>query len=167
MCRSAVLFLITITVAFVARPALAQETEVPADTQRAQAVQAAQKAARLWLKRLDAGEFGTSWDEAATTLQDAIEREEWIQRGTRAQTVRQERRSRKWVRAQYRETLPQVPAEKPFVLLKYHSEFQRGLYVETVLTTAEEDTWKVAAYEVAPVQTPGRPRAASAHSSEE
>ncbi len=35
-------------------------------------------AARTWLKLIDAGKYGKSWDQSSTLVRDAVTRDEWI-----------------------------------------------------------------------------------------
>lgn len=125
--------------------------DVSAD-EHAAAKELARKAAEQWLELADAGKFGESWDEGAAMMQEQISREGWTEKGTEAKSEIDSLLSRQFSRAQYRTSLQQAPREGPFVLLEYRSEFEGGPFNEVILTVKEENAWKVAGYQVAPVQ---------------
>ena len=63
------LALVGIVVAVFAGPAWAADK--PVDL--------AQTAAEAWLRLTDAGDAGTSWDQAATLFKAAVTKEQWVQ----------------------------------------------------------------------------------------
>lgn len=147
--RSAALVLIAVFMLPAARLGYAQGGDASTT-----AKQAARKAARGWLQHVDAGAWETAWTEAASSLRDAVTEEQWRVQGARARETLGALRSRRLARVQSRDTLRQLPNAGPFVLLRYHSEFETGLYVETVLVAKGDDAWRGAGYEVAPVAAP-------------
>lgn len=108
----------------------------------------ARDAAEEWLALTDAGQFDESWYAADSTLQNGVAREEWIDQGRRVRGRLDSVRSRRLVRAQYRDSTGLLPGGRPVVLLKYETEFDRGTTLEAVVTTRPNTTWKVAGYRV-------------------
>lgn len=109
---------------------------------------AAQSAAEEWLALTDAGKFDESWQAADSTLQNGISREKWIDQGRRVRGRLDSVRTRRLVRAQYRDSTGLLPGGRPVVLLKYKTEFDQGTTLEAVVTTRPDTTWKVAGYRV-------------------
>lgn len=144
--HSAVLVLVVLFLFPTALPTYAQERGEPTTPK-----QAAREAARGWLQHVDAGAWETAWTEAAPSLRGTVTEERWRNRGARARKTLGALRSRRLVRIQSRDSLRQLADAGPFVLLRYHSEFETGLYVETILVAKGEDAWRAAGYEVAPV----------------
>jgi len=136
---------------FLAAPTQAQMPSA-SNGQNAEAKEAAKEAASQWLELTDAGEFGKSYDEASTMMQNQVKRDEWITQGeqVKAQNVT-DPSSRELVVARYRETLPEADGG-PFVLMQYRSEFEPGTFNEIVLARKEEGDWKIAGYQVRPMQ---------------
>ena len=100
----------------------------------------------LWLERIDAGEYGRSWDEAASLFRGAVTRDRWIQamRGNRRPLG--ERKSRKLAKAEFHRSLPGAPDGMYFVLTFDTSFLDKSNAVETVTAMKEGDGWKAAGY---------------------
>ena len=99
-----------------------------------------------WLERIDAGEYGRSWDEAASLFRGAVTRDRWIQamRGNRRPLG--ERKSRTLAKAEFHRTLPGAPDGMYFVLTFDASFLDKSNAVETVTAMKEGDGWKAAGY---------------------
>jgi hypothetical protein len=69
-----------------------------------------------WLERVDAGEYGRSWDEASSLFRGSVTRDRWLQamRGNRRPLG--ERKSRKFAKAEFHRSLPGAPDGAYFVL---------------------------------------------------
>lgn len=109
----------------------------------------AMAAAESWLRTVDAGRYGQSWDDAAQVFREALAREKWepMVESVRAQTgilVLRKMRS-----ALYTRELPNAPAGE-YVVIQYDSRFERIPHaVETVTPMKDPDgTWRVAGYYV-------------------
>lgn len=122
----------------------------------ASARQAAHKAAQEWLRHVDTGAWSSAWEAAAPALRDSVAEEQWATQGARLRETLGALRSRRLARAQRRDTLQRAADAGPLFLLRYHSTFEDGLYVETLLLAPDGDTWTVAGYEVAPVAVPAK-----------
>ncbi len=123
----------------------------PRDT-TAGAERRAKSAAQSWLSLIDDDAFGESWDEAASLLQERIEREEWIQEAERLRDSVETLSSRSLTQTQYRDSLRQPPVDGPFVLFKYRSTLETGRVEELLLTVRQDTIWKVAGYQVTPLR---------------
>ncbi len=133
-----------------AADSMTADTTLVEKSPEARAKEQAQEAAESWLSLTDAGEFGESWDAAAAPLQEGITREAWLDRGTKARSSLDSLTSRTLTRAQYRDSTAQLPTGNPVVTLQYRSEFEDRSVLEAVVTTKQDDTWKVAGYRIVP-----------------
>jgi hypothetical protein len=110
-------------------------------------VRPATRAADAWLELVDAGRYGASWDAAAATFQDAIERVKWE---TTVDDVRGKLglvAKRKLRAARHARSLPNSP-EGEYVVIENVTNFEnRPLSTETVTLMKQKDgSWKVAGY---------------------
>lgn len=143
------LFVSFLPLVLLAAPAAAQ----PGD-EHAAAKKKAQAAAQSWLDRTDATEFGASWDASAALLQERIERADWIRKAKALRDTVKAVSDRTLATTQYRDSLRRAPGHGPFVLLKYRTMFEGGRFDELLLTVREDETWKVAGYQVTPHRRP-------------
>lgn len=115
--------------------------------QRASAVHKAWEAARAWLDLVDSGQYGASWDQAASAFQLSVSRPAWESRirSLRAPLGPVRARTLKW--ANYTETLPTLLSGQ-YVVLEYETRFEnRASAAETVTPVQDENgTWKVSGY---------------------
>lgn len=146
------LLLFALSFTFALAPAQAQLPQGPqGGGEHADAKQNAREVAEEWLELTDAGQFGQSWDEAATMMQDQIEREQWEQRSSKVHKQLGEVQQRQFAQAQYRDSI-QTPQNEtldgPFVILMYQSQFgQAGQILEQLITVKRDGSWKVAGYQ--------------------
>ncbi|MFB6271816.1 MAG: DUF4019 domain-containing protein [Salinibacter sp.] len=113
---------------------------------------AAEQAARDWLRHVDTGAWAAAWKALAPGVRDTVSQTQWTRRASARAPMLGNLRSRRLIRAQPRDSLPQVPKAGPVVVLRYHSTYGTDLYVETLLVVqTREKGWQVAGYEVAPV----------------
>lgn len=119
----------------------------------------ARAAAESWLARIDADEFGASWEAASTLLRQRIERAEWVQNAEQLRDTVKTVSDRTLTATRYRESLRRAPNEGPFVLLAYRSSYEAGPLDELLVTVREDTTWKVAGYRVTPRRSPTTPEA--------
>ncbi len=111
------------------------------------AEKAAVAAADSWLKRVDAGRYGASWDDAAALFRNAITKQDWEKALKGVRSPLGKALSRKVASRTYAESLPGAPDGK-YVVLQYASSFEskRTAY-ETVTTMQEKDgSWRVSGY---------------------
>jgi len=118
-----------------------------AHAQDAAAEKAAVAAADAWLKVVDAGRYGESWDGAARPFRTAVKKDDWKQAldGVRAPLGKVV--SRKVSTRTFTRTLPGAPDGK-YVVIEYATWFEnKRTAVETVTPMLDEDgRWRVSGY---------------------
>ena len=111
------------------------------------ATQAAQAAAGSWLALTDAGQYGSSWDEAAGLFKTSVTKEAWsgAMKAVRLPLGALTRRQLK--SATPARSLPGAP-DGEYVVIQYDTQFQNKLSaVETVTPMREKDgSWRVTGY---------------------
>jgi len=107
----------------------------------------AEKSALAWLARVDAGDYETSWSEAASLLRGAISQEDFkkTMAGTRQPLGKM--LTRKVKSRSYKESLPGAPDGK-YVVLELETSFEnKKTSVETVTPMQEPDgAFRVSGY---------------------
>lgn len=109
---------------------------------------AAQGAAADWLKLVDSGNYGKSWEESANLMKSNIAKKQWQEILDRNRAPLGNLLSRKLTSAEYREDLPGLQAAGRYVVLQYESRFQnKGSVAETVTPMLDKDgRWRVSVY---------------------
>jgi len=107
--------------------------------------QAAQKPAEDWLAIVDAGDYGGSWENAASFFKTQVTKEQWTIALKQVRDKLGKLKSRTLKNATYTETVPGAPAGK-YVVFDYSSTYDSGTFAETAVTSQEKDTWKVSGY---------------------
>ncbi|MCC6220781.1 MAG: DUF4019 domain-containing protein [Deltaproteobacteria bacterium] len=104
-------------------------------------------ASSVWLAQVDSGEYGESWNSAATHFKNTVKKEAWVQtlksyRKPLGKTI-----SRKIVSQKLTTELPAAP-DGQYVLIDYESSFEnKKQTMERVTAMLEKDgSWKVAGY---------------------
>lgn len=113
----------------------------------ARAKAAATEAAQAWLKLVDAGRHGESWDKAARLFKKAVTKEQWEGKLKAVRPPLGKVVSRTLESAEYTESLPGAPDGK-YVVIQFRTEFEhKKSAVETVTPMADPDgVWRVAGY---------------------
>lgn len=117
-----------------------------AGAQNDPAVDAATGAARAWIARSDAGDYGGSYDQAARFFRDLFTRDQFIE------LMETQRRplgapvDRTLSTTQFETTLPEMP-DGQYVILQFNTNFEnrRGV-TEIVVMTLEGGDWKTTTY---------------------
>jgi opacity protein-like surface antigen len=108
---------------------------------------AAVGAADGWLKLVDAGQYGASWDEAARLFRNAVSKDGWERslKGLRAPLGSVV--SRRAFSKRYTESLPGAPDGK-YVVIQYETSFEnKKTAIETVTPMLDGDGhWRVSGY---------------------
>ena len=114
---------------------------------QSEAEKKAETAAGAWLKLVDRGGYGESWDEAASMFKDKVPRAAWEKMAHSVRKPLGELRSRKLLRAQYTKELPGVP-DGEYVVIQYGASYaNKQSAVETVTPMLEKDgQWRVSGY---------------------
>jgi hypothetical protein len=126
-----------------------QAAPVARETPHATAEPTALAAAESWLDTVDKGDFGKSWDDAATTFKAVITRGDWDKA---LQSVRQPLGkviSRKITFQRRTKTLPGAP-DGDYVTIQYETAFEnKANAFETVTPMLDKDgQWRVSGYYV-------------------
>ncbi len=111
----------------------------------------AQKAAESWLKLTDAGDGGTSWDQAARRLKGKVTKAQWTKSLAGARSLLGKVISRKMTSRKYEEKLPEGPAAN-HVTIRYETVFEKKASAVEIITPMldPDGVWRVAGYVVEP-----------------
>jgi hypothetical protein len=122
---------------------------VPAVVLAGEAEDQAVKAADEWLALVDQGEYGESWQEAATLFKSAVTVEQWEQALNASRRPLGDLRSRELKGAEYMTSLPGAP-DGEYVVIQFDTSFtNKKVAVETVTPMKDEDgIWRVSGYYV-------------------
>jgi len=82
------------------------------------------QAAEAWLKLVDAGQYGASWDEASTMFRKAVPRATWEKQAAAARAPLGKVLGRKLASKQLTHELPGAP-DGTYVVLVYDTRFER------------------------------------------
>jgi hypothetical protein len=111
---------------------------------------AAQAAAESWLRIVDAGNYGSSWDEAATGFKATVTKERWTEAVARARAPFGGLTSRKVAARQATDNPPGAPAGK-YVVVQFTTALEKSPAVETVTLMLDGDRgWRIVAYFIKP-----------------
>jgi len=119
--------------------------------ERASASEAEEKAAisaaETWLKLVDGGQAGASWDEASSQFKAAVDKPAWEKALRSARGPLGKLVSRKLVSRQLTHTLPGAP-DGTYVVLSYQAQFEnKKSAVETITPMLDSDgRWRVSGY---------------------
>jgi hypothetical protein len=107
----------------------------------------AEDSATKWLAVVDAGDYGTSWDEVAQFFKSAVSKKQWIGKMTSLRSPLGKVISRKMKSATYKTSLPGAP-DGQYVVIQYDSSFEhKKSAVETVTPLLDNDgQWRVSGY---------------------
>lgn len=111
---------------------------------------AAEKAAQTWLQLVDRGDYGQSWQEAASIFRSKVSKEDW-------QSALQQNRAplgaashRTLAESVYLTDVPNAPKGE-YVVIQYKTEFANGAFIETITPMLDKDgTWRVSGYFIKP-----------------
>ena len=108
---------------------------------------AAVAAAQSWLKLVDDGRYGDSWQEAASLFRNSITKEQWM---SQIQIVRQplgKNLSRTLKNSNYTTTAPGAP-DGEYVIIQFDTSFEnKKAAIETVTPMMDKDgKWRVSGY---------------------
>ena len=106
----------------------------------------AQKEALAWLENVDAGGYGTSWDDAAGIFRKAVTRENWEKALAGVRAPLGAAGPRKMRSVTYTRNPPNAP-EGEYVVIQYDTVFSLRGAVETITPMKEADgRWRVSGY---------------------
>lgn len=111
---------------------------------------AAQAAAEKWLALVDAGNYGESWEQAASFFRKALTKEQWVDAVGKARGPLGKLQSRALLGAKMMTELPNAPKGE-YDVIQYEAKFPSGSAVETITPMKDADgTWRVSGYYVRP-----------------
>jgi hypothetical protein len=115
------------------------------------AVAAAQTAASSWLRLVDRGQVGESWDSAASPFRGAVARPAWTAAVGTARKPFEPLGARTLLSASLQTKLPGAPPGE-YVVLQYRTKAAGGrTVVETITPMKEPDgRWRVSGYYIRP-----------------
>lgn len=106
----------------------------------------AQRVAVAWLENVDAGGYGTSWDDAAEVFRKAVAREQWEKTLASVRAPLGRPGPRKLRSVHYTRDIPGAPPGE-YVIIQYQTQFGDRVAVETVTPVKEPDgRWRVSGY---------------------
>lgn len=103
--------------------------------------------ASAWLKLVDEGKYGESWETAAAYFKNSVGKQQWDQMLSAVRKPLGKIVSRKLKSKDYMESLPGAPDGK-YVVIQFTSEFEnKKSAIETVTPMLDPDgKWKVSGY---------------------
>ena len=109
----------------------------------------AERAAGKWLALVDAGEYDTAWERAASLFKMQVSRGQWRAAAAAARKPLGSMSGRRLITANYVTSLPGAP-DGEYVVLQYRSEFEnKKSAIETVTPMLDRDgSWRVSGYYV-------------------
>ena len=117
-------------------------TALASDASEAAAVQAGE----AWLKLIDAGRYGDSWDESSTMFRNAVSRSAWEKQGAAVREPLGKVLDRKLATKKLMHELPGVP-DGTYLVLTFDTRFERKEHGrETVTMMLEGDRFRGAGY---------------------
>ncbi|HEY4231388.1 MAG TPA: DUF4019 domain-containing protein [Thermoanaerobaculia bacterium] len=114
---------------------------------------AAQAAAEPWLKIVDAGQYGESWDAASEAFKKSLTQKQWITALTQVRAPLGALVSRKFRASQYFTDLPGAESGE-YVVIEYDSQFASGSPMTERITPKKDPdgVWRVSGYFLVPVK---------------
>ena len=108
---------------------------------------AAQKAADAWLKQVDDGKYGESWDAASALFKAAVTREQWATAAGAVRSSVGKLGSRKLKSREFTRSLAGAP-EGQYVTIQYEARYEKNpSALETFVATQDADGgWRAAGY---------------------
>ena len=115
--------------------------------------EAAQLSARSWLALVDRGDYGQSWQEAASFFQSKISKADWEKVIQQVRAPLGAAGSRTLMGALYQSDLPGAP-KGDYVIIQYKAEFASGgTFIETITPVLDKDgKWRMSGYFIKPAQ---------------
>lgn len=107
---------------------------------------AAAGAAAQWLALVDAGQYGKSWDEAATIFRQKVPREQWVEGLPKNRAEYGKLNGRKFDATQYRRSMPGAP-DGDYVAVRFISDYEKnGAADEIVMMMLDGGAWRPIGY---------------------
>lgn len=118
----------------------------PAKPELSAREEAAVKAATEWLKLVDTGQFGKSWDECAPLFREKVTRQTWIENLPKNRAAHGAFKSRAFSAVAPRTSLPGAP-DGEYVMVRFLTDFEKTTAVEELVTmTFVGGAWRPIGY---------------------
>ena len=106
-----------------------------------------------WLAMIDSGQYGESWDAAASLFKQSVTREQWVNGLTKSRSPLGKVQSRTLQAARYQTDLPGAPPGE-YVQIQYVTTSQDGgASTETITLMKDPDgIWRVSGYFIRPAK---------------
>jgi opacity protein-like surface antigen len=131
--------LVVMALALAAASIAAAQAANPAEKQ-------AEQSATQWLALIDNGNYGKSWDDAATSFKGHVTKPSWEQAVKAVREPLGALTSRHLKSATYSTQLPGAPDGK-YVVIKFDTKFKnKADAVETITPMLDHGVWKVSGY---------------------
>jgi uncharacterized protein DUF4019 len=113
-------------------------------------IKAATAAAEHWLATVDAGQYATSWTDAAQSFQSKVTRQQWEQQLDQSRKPLGKMESRQFKSGLPATNPPGAPAGK-YCIVQFKTKFANGgTLVETVSMQDRGGKWQTAGYFIKP-----------------
>jgi hypothetical protein len=114
---------------------------------------AAEQSAQNWLALVDQGNYGQSWEEAASFFQSKVSKADWQNALQQVRLPLGAAGNRSLMGSMYQTDLPGAPKGE-YVVIQYKTEFAgTSQFIETITPTLDKDgTWRVSGYFIKPAQ---------------
>jgi hypothetical protein len=131
-------------------PGATPQPPAPAEAQKleAQAFKelAARAAAVKWLAILDAGDYGTAWDQTAKAFRDNVKREQWVESLPKTRGALGAVKSRSAEVSSFKPSLPGMP-EGDYVTVRFATSFEKKNDAQELVTLVYEGgAWRPLGY---------------------
>lgn len=131
-------------------PTAAPAPGSPSSNADADLIVAARVAAESWLVRVDAGEYGRSWQESAPYFRQTVDEAKWTELLGSVRLPFGKAAGRRLLVSRFSAKMPGIP-DGAYVFLQFQTEFPepKKTAVETLVCLRDVDgRWKVAGYYV-------------------
>ncbi len=114
---------------------------------------AAEQSAQSWLAFVDHGDYGQSWEEAASFFKSKISKADWQNALQQVRLPLGAAGNRSLMGSMYQTDLPDAPKGE-YVVIQYKTEFAgENRFIETITPMLDKDgKWRVSGYFIKPAQ---------------
>jgi hypothetical protein len=112
---------------------------------------AAEQTAQSWLALVDRGDYGGSWQEAATFFKSKVSKADWENALKQVRAPLGATGTRTLLGSMYQTDIPNAPKGE-YVTIQYKTEFAgKTAFIETITPMLDQDkNWRVSGYFVKP-----------------
>ena len=107
--------------------------------------EAAIKAAEAWLKLVDDGQYGASWDEASELFKKAVKKPDWEKAVAGVRSPLGQVKTRTLKASKATKKVPGAP-EGDYVVIQFDTVLEKKTVVETITPMLDNGKWRVSGY---------------------